>query len=246
MKLIHIIMLALLLGRVQAQQDTAQPQIAHLTSASSSHVPPPVKTQDTYLQAERNRKASWYVSTDARTQHTSVIFLDSNQRILYEEVLPRQYVELTEHNRRVLDGTLAKLTNRQLMGDKLKTQPIRHENRMESLPVAEFMSDLLPENTPALHPTGTLAKVMVTENKLLYVWCKTPVPGKMNFMLRDYGGNILKFSYVKNKEFTDSFSLAHLQSGNYEAILSGKTWKNYYQIQVDQENQQIRVVPLVR
>ena len=239
-------MLTLLLGRAAAQQDIAPTQIAQLTTQPGSSVPQSVKTQDAYLEPEHNRKASWYVSTDAQTYHTSVIFLDSNQRILYEEVLPRRYVKLTDHNRRVLDLTLDKLTRRQLVGDKLKTLPIRYESRVQSLPLPELMTDLLPENAQTLPLKGALTKVMVTENKMLYVWCKTLKPGNVNFMLRDYGGNILKYSHVKNRELIDYFTLAHLQPGNYEAILYGNAWKNHYQIQVDQAHQQIRVVPLVR
>ncbi len=246
MKLIHIIMLALLLGRVQAQQDTALPQIAHLTSASASHVPPPVKTQDTYLQAERTRKASWYVSTDARTQHTSVIFLDSNQRILYEEVLPRQYVELTEHNRRVLDGTLSKLTNKRLMGEKLKTLPIKYKHLAGGLATPEYKNDPNPEYIPELNPYGVQAKAMVSGGKLFHLWCKTPEVEKIKLMLRDGSGVIVRNYSVKKRELTYAIHINELSSDNYELKLYGKTWKNYYQIQVDQKNQQIRVVPLVR
>ncbi len=244
MKFLHIIMLVSLLSRAQAQQNTAQTQLAQLTTGTSSSGALRVeKSGETYLELEKSRKASWYVSTDTRTLQTSVVFLDSNQRVVYEEVLPRQSVELTSHNRRVLDHALVKLTKRQLVGDKLKTRPIWYKSQGQGMPVPEYKAEL-PEDTPKLYPTGTLAKVMVSEKKLLYVWCQTPAIEKVNFILQDDMGRVLKTSSVKNTQFSEAYPLAFLPSGKYEVHLYGKTWQKYYEIQVDKEQQQIRVVPL--
>ncbi len=57
-------------------------------------------------------------------------------------------------------------------------------------------------------------------------------------------GHILKFSTVKNTQFSEAYPLASLPSGKYEVQLYSKTWRNYYEVQVDQEHQQMRVVPL--
>ncbi len=169
MKFIHIFMLVSLMGHAQAQQETAPTPIALLTRGSSSSGALGVeKNGETYLNLEKSRKASWYISTDTRTLQTSVVFLDSNQRVMYEEVLPQESVELTSHNRRVLDLVLVKLTKRQLVGDRLKTRPIRYESQGQGLPVPEYKEEL-PEDTPKLYPSGRLAKVLVTEKKLLYV-----------------------------------------------------------------------------
>jgi len=229
MKAVHIILLFATLGLAQAQH-TFPPvaNVAAVDMQNSQHA----RTLSSYYDHEKERKASWYVSTDPTTLQTSILFMDKDQRVIYEEKLPGQFVELTSYNRRVLDQTLARLTSRQLVTDKLKTKdfPSLQQSTFEDLNTS------LPVETATTEPTGLMSRVFITPKKSLYVWAKNPAPQRTTLHIKAGSGRTLRVHTAKGEQFTNLIPLTSLPEGNYSIRLYGKTWEQKYQLRLWEES----------
>jgi hypothetical protein len=70
-------------------------------------------------------RAYWQVKTLASSRSTRIQFFSAEHRLIYEEVLPGKYFKLTPYNQAVLDSTLQKVMNRQLLTSSLKTRVLK-------------------------------------------------------------------------------------------------------------------------
>lgn len=236
MKNLPILLLIGIVGHVQAQQlptsTTPGTDIAYVEKRDFD------QKSGTYYDPTFNRTAGWYVSTNPATLQTSILFVDKNQRAIYEEELAGQYVELTAHNRRILDHMLTQLTSHQLITTRLKTRPF--PVAWQGIPVSssEDLPESVPDQPTTLYPTGITSRVLIANKNILCVWVKTLTPEKTTLMVKDPMGKILKSHTGKAEQFTDSFLLAHLPKGSYSVSLYGKTWRKEYEVRIDHNQDQ--------
>ncbi len=203
------------------------------------------QNSETHFNPSFNQLPGWYVSTNPATIQTSILFLDTDQRVIYEEKLSGHYVELTAHNRRILDQMLTRLTSHQLVMGRLKTKPFPLAwqglpgNSSEEIPAS------LPADNSTPSPTGIMSRVLIMNKELLFIWLKALAPEKTTLLIRDSMGEILKLRTVKVEQYTDAFSLLHLNKGSYFVSLYGKTWRKEYVVNIllNQGHRHVELLP---
>jgi hypothetical protein len=228
MKAVHILLLFAVLSHAQAQQSYA-PRTGAVTVSTQNFRE--ARDLSAYYQPGNEQKARWYVSADLTTQQTRILFFDKDQRVLYEEKLPGQYLELTGHNQRVLDQTLAQLCANQLITERLKTKPF-HTAQPENTLTFDAISSISPTTTTS--PTGMIGRVFISEKKLLCFWVKPSTPQKITLSITDGSGRTVRSSTSKGEQFTDSMPLPQLPEDVYSVRLHGKTWEYNYELRISE------------
>lgn len=158
----------------------------------------------------------WRVKTDYHSRATRVSFFTAQHELLYQEKIPDRYVKLTKRTVRQFDELLAKLADRHLVADQVKSYDLIASNRWVAPPQPMLAATNEPERTMPSASTDQLSVNLLT------------IPGKkLRLTYQNSTGQPLlititnasfhRFYLEKSRlQWEDKvFNLSHLASGSY-------------------------------
>ena len=173
-------------------------------------------------------KSHWRISTDPISRSTTVQFFSPQQRVLYEEVLPGQYVPLNDRNVAHLDHLLSRISANNLVASAVNTSPLLSESRFYKERTSKAPTrSVTPE---AAHPVAGLRANLAynADRKKLIVRFANPSGSRVNLKLTDERDRELYWNSVVAPEILQRFDMGDAPDGRYTLVIYRPYTKERY------------------
>jgi hypothetical protein len=176
------------------------------------------QSRDYYQSSLAADKGHWKLTTNYATRSTVIRFYDRENQVIYEEILPGQYIKLTDRNIETINQTFTRLVENQLVLDKIKPITLPEENSS-----AAYQANATPRDHPEENASvvNTDKRIGITFFKILdqrafKLMFKNPSEDNVHIHIKNEAGELVYKELVKNaRAYNRRFDLSHLEDGIY-------------------------------
>ncbi|GAA4413842.1 hypothetical protein GCM10023187_42600 [Nibrella viscosa] len=170
-----------------------------------------------YLDPTQPNRGYWKLYTDHATRNTIIRLYNSGNELVYEEIMPGQYIKLTERTVSRINETLELVAANKLILSKVKVYDLT-DGYQAPEPVTEK-----PEGSPTtasatVHTDYAMVQVnanILKKTNSLLVQCDNPEKRRLKISLRNSNGQVVFTHSMNSEKYAQQFDLTGLQPGTY-------------------------------
>lgn len=184
------------------------------------------QSKDYYQSSLASDKGHWKLTTNYATRSTEIRFYDHENRVIYEEILPGQYVKLTDRNVETINQTFTRLVENRLLLDNIKPMTLPEENSSPAYQANATPRERPEEKTSAvnLDKRMRMSFYKLVDQRTFRLLFRNPSEGNVRIQIRMEAGDLVYKEVVKRaRVYNRLFDLSRLEDGVYTfEITSGK------------------------
>lgn len=166
-----------------------------------------------YLDPANPGQGYWKLRTNFAARATIINLYRADHELIYREIIPGQYIKLTERTICRINETLALVASNRLLLSKVKAYDLTEETRGPQ--PTESVSSPAPTIADKEYAGIQVdARVLVNPNKVL-VLCDNPTETSLGVYLRNKNGQILYQEFMHQAKYARKVDMSGMKPGTY-------------------------------
>jgi hypothetical protein len=206
--------------------------------------------EEYHRDSDGSGKGYWSLYTDHNTRSTIIKFFNPEDELLYQEILPGQYVKLTTRNTRAINDAFTKYMKHTLVASEVRASMMTNTSAF-SLDEQEFYPPATVDlSTYAYAPAeGTsslraIAFPLINPNRFRLMF-DNPSGKYAMVSIRNARGQVLHSHTVDKPEYDRTFDFSRKQPGVYtlSVMANGQEFIRFIDVSESEGKRSLRIYP---